>query len=151
MPGTALRLQSVPYQRSVAHIKHIGDFGQSYYGRLAQRNGFDEALLTGPDGTISEGAISNIGFFDGATIVWPAAPVLHGITMQLLQAKLPSRGLPSRSSPVRLADVNSFTGVFATNPRGIGPVRHIGHALPVDIRLMTQLTETHESGPWDQI
>ncbi len=152
MPGTELRLQSVPYQRSVAHIKHIGDFGQSYYGRLAQRNGFDEALLTGPDGTISEGAITNIGFFDGTTIVWPTAPLLQGITMQLLQARLPSRGLPSRSSPVRLADVNFFTGVFVTNSRGIAPVRQIDdHVLPLDVRLMTQLTEIYESVPWDQI
>jgi branched-subunit amino acid aminotransferase/4-amino-4-deoxychorismate lyase len=150
--GTALRLQSVPYQRSVAHIKHIGDFGQSYYGRLAQRNGFDEALLTGPDGIISEGAITNIGFFDGTTIVWPSAPLLQGITMQLLQARLPGHGLPSRRSPVRLADVESFAGVFVTNSRGIAPVKQVDNrALPVDTLLMQRLTEAYESAPWDQI
>ena len=43
-------VQQVAYQRSLAHLKHTGDFGQSYYGRLAERNGFGEALLTGPDG-----------------------------------------------------------------------------------------------------
>ena len=43
-------LQQVAYQRSLAHLKHTGDFGQSYYGRLAERNGFGEALLTRPDG-----------------------------------------------------------------------------------------------------
>ena len=43
-------LQQVAYQRSLAHLKHAGDFGQGYYGRLAGRNGFGEALLTGPTG-----------------------------------------------------------------------------------------------------
>jgi hypothetical protein len=37
--------------------------------------GFDDALLTGPDGVISEGAITNIGFFDGNT--WHTIPVRH--------------------------------------------------------------------------
>ncbi len=65
-------LQQVAYQRSLAHLKHTGDFGQSYYGRLAERNGFGEALLTGPDGLISEGSVTNIGFFDGTAVVSPA-------------------------------------------------------------------------------
>ena len=77
MPGgPSWKLQSVPYQRALAHIKHVGDFGQGYYQRLARRNGFDEALLTGPDAVIAEGSITNIGFCDGASIIWPAAPAL---------------------------------------------------------------------------
>jgi len=152
MPGTQWRLQSVPYQRCVAHIKHVGDFGQSYYGRLARRNGFDEALLTGPDGAISEGAITNIGFFDGTTVVWPSAPLLRGITMQLVQAGLPGRGIPSRREPIRLTDVDSFTGAFATNSRGIVQIRQIDdHVLPANAQLMRQVTEIYESAPWDKI
>jgi branched-subunit amino acid aminotransferase/4-amino-4-deoxychorismate lyase len=152
MPASPWRLQSVPYQRSIAHIKHIGDFGQSYYARLSQRNGFDEALLTGPDGTISEGSITNIGFFDSAAIIWPDAPVLSGITMQLLHARLPGHGVPSRRDTVRLADVGSFAGAFVTNSRGIAPVRQIDdRMLPIDTGLMTQLTEIYESVPWDLI
>jgi hypothetical protein len=58
-------LQTVTYQRPAAHIKRYGGFGQSYYGSLAQENGFDEALFTGPDGAIYEGSITNIGFIDG--------------------------------------------------------------------------------------
>src|SRR5262249_12254885 len=108
MPGTAWRLQSVPYQRPLAHIKHIGDFGQSYFQRMAHRNGFDEPLLTGPDGAISEGAITTIGFFDGTGVVWPAAPALAGITMQLLDRGLAGSGLRSRRAPVRLPDLGSF-------------------------------------------
>jgi branched-subunit amino acid aminotransferase/4-amino-4-deoxychorismate lyase len=149
-PDGALRLRSVAYQRSVAHIKHLGDFGQSYYLRLVQRDGFDEALLTGTDGTISEGAITNIGFFDGDGIVWPAAPLLHGITMQLLQAASASHGLPSRRGPVRLTDVDTFAGAFVANSRGIAAVQRIDdHVLPVDTRLMTRLTEMYRASAWD--
>ena len=43
---------------------NVGDFGQAYYGRLAESRGFDDALLTGPDGTISETAMANVGFFE---------------------------------------------------------------------------------------
>jgi branched-subunit amino acid aminotransferase/4-amino-4-deoxychorismate lyase len=143
------RLQSAAYQRSVAHIKHTGDFGQGYYGRLAERNGFDEALLTGPDGLISEGSITNIGFFDGAAVVWPAAAMLAGITMQLVQARL---ALPQRHSPVRLADLGSFDAVFITNSHGVAAVTEVdGRRLPVDAAFIGMLKDCYESAPWDEI
>jgi branched-subunit amino acid aminotransferase/4-amino-4-deoxychorismate lyase len=148
MPGTAKRLQSVPYQRCVAHIKHINDFGQAYYGRVAERNGFDEALLTGPDGIISEGSITNIGFFDGSTVVWPAGAVLQGITMQLLQRHGPA----GRLRPVRLADVPEFAGAFVTNSQGIAAVRQIdSHPVAVNAALMADIVEAYESVAWDLI
>src|SRR4051794_31177347 len=79
-PARPQRLLSVPYLRPVAHVKHLGDFGQTYYGRLARREGFDDALLTGPGGEVAEAAIANVGFLDGDTVVWPDAPQLAGIT-----------------------------------------------------------------------
>jgi branched-subunit amino acid aminotransferase/4-amino-4-deoxychorismate lyase len=110
----------------LAHLKHTGDFGQSYYGRLAERNGFGEALLTGPDGLISEGSMTNIGFFDGTAVVWPAAAMLSGITMQLVQARLL---LPQRHSPVRVADLGSFGAVF----------------------IISTLKDCYESVPWEEV
>ena len=77
------------YQRPDAHIKHLAT-GQAFYSRLARRNGFDDALLTAADGIVSESSIANIGFFDGSGVVWPDAPILHGITMQLLESSYPS-------------------------------------------------------------
>jgi branched-subunit amino acid aminotransferase/4-amino-4-deoxychorismate lyase len=151
-PGGPLpdsRLQSVPYQRSIAHIKHTGDFGQSYYGRLAEQNGFDEALLTGPDGLISEGSIANIGFFDGAAVIWPAAPMLAGITMQLVQARL---DVPQRRRPVRLAEVSSFASAFITNSHGVAAVTGIdGADLTTDTAFMQALADCYESAPRDLI
>jgi branched-subunit amino acid aminotransferase/4-amino-4-deoxychorismate lyase len=146
------RLQPVPYQRPLAHIKHLGDFGQSYYRRLAQRNGFDEALLTGTGGLICEGSVTNIGFFDGDAILWPDAPVLPGITMQILQRTLPSHGVPTRTIPVHTADLGSFTAVFVTNSRGIAPVGQVDQlVLPTDDTLIRTLTHAYESADWDRI
>jgi branched-subunit amino acid aminotransferase/4-amino-4-deoxychorismate lyase len=155
-PGTMApdvwRLQTVPYQRSLAHIKHIGDFGQGYYRRLAQSNGFDEALLTGPDGIICEGAITNIGFSDGTGVLWPDAPALAGITMQILERALAERGVPSRHAPVRVSDLGSFAGAFVTNSHGIAPVGQVDDlTLPVDGVLMSAVTQAYESAGWDQI
>jgi branched-subunit amino acid aminotransferase/4-amino-4-deoxychorismate lyase len=143
------RLQSVAYQRSVAHLKHSGDFGQHYYGLLAERNGFDEALLTGPDGLISEGSTTNIGFFDGTAVVWPAAAMLAGVTMQLVAARLT---LPQRHGPVRVADLGSFGAVFITNSHGVAAATEVdARRLPVDTAFMGMLRDAYESVPWDEI
>jgi branched-subunit amino acid aminotransferase/4-amino-4-deoxychorismate lyase len=155
-PGTMApdvwRLQTVPYQRSLAHIKHLGDFGQGYYGRLAERNGFDEALLTAPDGIICEGSITNIGFSDGAGVRWPDAPALAGVTMQILERALAERGMPSRRAPVRVSDLGSFAGAFVTNSHGIAPVGQVDDlTLPVDGALMSAVTQAYESVGWDEI
>jgi branched-subunit amino acid aminotransferase/4-amino-4-deoxychorismate lyase len=148
-PFPDIALMSVPYQRCVAHIKHTGDFGQGYYGRLAEQKGCYEALLTGPDGLISEGSMTNIGFFDGTAVVWPAAPMLQGITMQLLAGRLAQ---PQRHAPVRLADLDQFRSVFVTNSHGVALVRRIDdREVPADAQFMKLLTECYESAPWDRI
>lgn len=148
MPDTPQRLRSVRYQRPLAHIKHVGTFGQLHYGRVAVRSGFDDALLTGPDGVISEGAITNIGFFDGQGIIWPDAPALHGVTMQLIE----SSGPPSRRGPVRLSGLPSFAGAFITNSSGVAPVGRVDDMpIPVDTELMKTVTHAYESVRWDPI
>jgi branched-subunit amino acid aminotransferase/4-amino-4-deoxychorismate lyase len=152
MPAGPWRLQTVPYQRPVAHIKHASDFGQTYYQRLAHHRGFDEALLTGPGEIISEGSITNIGFYDGHGIAWPDAPVLHGITMQLLNQRLDGYGLPPRRATIRVPEAGSFAAAFVTNARGIAPVGQIdGMAVPVDAGLMKTLAEAYDSIGWDRI
>jgi branched-subunit amino acid aminotransferase/4-amino-4-deoxychorismate lyase len=146
------KLQTVPYQRPVAHIKHASDFGQGYYQRLAQRNGFDEALLTGPGGVISEGSVTNVGFWDGAGITWPDAPALAGITMQLLNRQLPGLGLTPGHAQVRTQEVASFSGVFVTNARGIAAVSRVdGAAVPVDARLMSTLADAYDAAAWEPL
>jgi branched-subunit amino acid aminotransferase/4-amino-4-deoxychorismate lyase len=118
------RLQSVAYVRPNAHLKHLAT-GQGFYTRLARRNGFDDALLAGGDGLIAETATANICFFDGTGFVWPEAPQLQGITMQLLERRLAELGVPTSRAPVSIDDAASFAGAFATNARGVGAVSAI--------------------------
>jgi branched-subunit amino acid aminotransferase/4-amino-4-deoxychorismate lyase len=151
-PSLPQTLMSVPYQRPVPHLKHAGSFGQTYYGRRAEQHGFDDALLTGPDGSISEAGISNIAFSDGDTVIWPDAPCLAGITMQLLEPRLPAAGLPTRRAPVHLADLASVAAAFVTNSRGVAPVGRIDDTtIPVNPSLMKAITEIYESISWDPI
>jgi branched-subunit amino acid aminotransferase/4-amino-4-deoxychorismate lyase len=152
MPEAPLRLEAVPYQRTVPHVKHVGDFGQTYYRELAERHGRDDALLTAPDGSIAECGIANIAFVDETGIVWPDAPALAGITMQLVEPRLAAAGLPSRRVPVHLADLPSFRGAFVTNARGIAPVARIDDVeLGVDTELMDAVSAVYEAVPWDPI
>jgi branched-subunit amino acid aminotransferase/4-amino-4-deoxychorismate lyase len=151
-PGLPQRLQSVVYQRPVAHIKHTGMFGQIHYGLLAERGGFDDALFTGDGEIVSEAAIANIGCFAGQTITWPDAPALHGITMQLLEQAVPEAGLRSRHSTVRVSDLGSFSAVFLTNSLGISPVGLVDdQVVPTDAGIMTTLAGLYQSIPWDPI
>ena len=151
-PDTPQSLMSVPYQRPVPHLKHAGSFAQIYYGRLAERHGFDDALLTGADGSISESTISNFAVYDGETVIWPDAPCLAGVTMQLLQASLGGAGVATRRAPVRLADVPSVAAAFVTNSRGVAPVVRIDDTtIPVDAGLMKTIGEVCGSMPWDPI
>jgi branched-subunit amino acid aminotransferase/4-amino-4-deoxychorismate lyase len=152
MPEAPQRLEAVPYQRTVPHVKHVGDFGQTYYRQLAQGHGRDDVLLTAPDGAISECGIANIAFVDATGIVWPDAPALSGITMQLVEPRLAAAGLPSRRATVRLADLPDYRGAFVTNARGIAPVGQIDDLdFGVDTELMGAVAAVYEGVPWDPI
>jgi branched-subunit amino acid aminotransferase/4-amino-4-deoxychorismate lyase len=102
------RLKSARYQRTAPHIKRPGDFGQSYHIAPSPKSGLRRRALVADDGTIAEAAIANIAFFDGNNVIWPNAPVLPGITMQVIAPRLAEHGMPSRTARVTLADVADF-------------------------------------------
>jgi branched-subunit amino acid aminotransferase/4-amino-4-deoxychorismate lyase len=146
------RLEPVAYQRPLAHLKHTGTFAQIHYGLLAERKGFDDALLTSDDGTVLETTAANIGCYKDQAIIWPEAPMLPGITMQLLERSLPDSGLASRRAIIRLSDLTCFRAVFLTNSLGISPVGQVGeHLLPGDANLMRTLADSYQGIPWDAI
>ena len=148
--ATPQGLMSVRYQRPDAHIKHVAT-DQGHYRRLAHRMGFDDALLTGDAGVVSETSMTNIGFFVDEGVVWPDAPMLHGITMRLLEVALPAAGTASRRAPVHLSDVASFDGAFLTNARGLAAVDRVdAQRIPVPAA-MTALTDVFASLPWEPI
>lgn len=143
-------LKSVPYARTAPHLKRPGEFGQTYYGELTRRSGFDDALLTLPDGAVTEGAITNIGFWDGTSVIWPQAPALLGITMALLEQELPGAGVPSLRRPVNLNGLGAYRSAFVTNSQGMAPVARIdGTEFTVDEELMKRLAAAYEAAPLD--
>jgi branched-subunit amino acid aminotransferase/4-amino-4-deoxychorismate lyase len=88
----------------------------------------------------------------GNTVLWPSAPSLAGITMQLAAGALAERGIPSRSGLVRLTDLLSFRSVFVTNSLGVVPVTQVDdQLLRTDPEFSRNLAEAYESVPWDPI
>ncbi|MET9519080.1 aminotransferase class IV [Streptomyces sp. NPDC002994] len=152
MPSAPQALMSVPYERPFPHLKHLGSFAQTHYGHLARREGFDDALLTGPGGVVTEGAITNIAFYDGTSVVWPDAPSLHGVTMALLEARLPEYGLRSVRERVTVGGLAAYRAAFVTNSQGIAAVRRIDEReFAVDEELMETVMSVYGATPWEAV
>ncbi len=115
LPKTPLRVGSVDYQREQPHIKHVGTFGLFQQKRAAQARGFDDALFVDACGAVAEGSIWNVGFLDAAGVVWPDAPALGGVSMQLLQRGLRERGIGSVTRYIDIDEIGQFRGAFFTN------------------------------------
>ncbi|MGH8174047.1 MAG: aminotransferase class IV family protein [Rhodanobacteraceae bacterium] len=144
-----LRVKTFRHERTLPHIKHVGTFELFHHRRLAQQAGFDDALFVDATGAISEGSIWNIGFFDGHGIVWPDAPQLHGVSMQLLQVGLEERGMQSSTRRVDLTDIGTFRSAFFTNSGcPVRPIASIdGTDFDVDPELTAVLTSCYTSNP----
>ena len=124
-PAAPQRLRSVPYLRPFPHLKHLGSFGQLEWARRCRREGYDDALLTGPDGAVSESSIANVGFLDAdGAVVWPAPPWLHGTAMRLIEEHAPT----SRRR-ITLPDLAAYRGAFLANSIGVVPVASIDHVV----------------------
>jgi branched-subunit amino acid aminotransferase/4-amino-4-deoxychorismate lyase len=151
-PDSPQRLRSVPYLRPLAHLKYLGGFGYDDHRRRARQDGFDDVLLTGPDGAVAEGGISNVAVLAGSTVVWPDAPHLRGITMQILEAGLADRGLPVRHAPVRLTDLAGFDGMVVTNSHGVAAVDRVDDLpVPVPPEFLKPLVDIYEAAPWKAV
>ncbi|MEU7638303.1 aminotransferase class IV [Streptomyces sp. NPDC039016] len=127
--SSPLRVTTVAYQRELPEVKHVGLFGQLAARRAAQRAGFDDALFTEPDtGLLAEGATWNVAFIDARDrVVWPAARVLPGVTMRLLQAVH-----TWRRRPVPRTELPEFRAAFATNAAiGVRPLAAVDD-VPLD-------------------
>ncbi|MFJ4501436.1 aminotransferase class IV [Streptomyces sp. NPDC088864] len=152
MASEPVRLMSVPCARTAPHLKRPGEFGPAYYANLARRAGYDDALLTLPDGSVTEGTTTNIGFWDGTSVVWPQAPALAGVTMGVLERELPGAGTASLRRPVTLDGLGAYRSAFVTNSRGMAPVARIdGTAFAVDEELMRRLAAAYEAAPGEDL
>jgi branched-subunit amino acid aminotransferase/4-amino-4-deoxychorismate lyase len=148
-----LRLKTFRHERVLAHIKHVGTFGLFHHQRLAQLEGFDDALFVDSGDAVSEGSIWNVGFFDGTSVVWPEAEMLAGISMQLLQRGLRERGIATACRRIARADIPAYRSAFFTNSAcAVRPVAAIDATdFAVDADLMTELEACYAANPWQPI
>ena len=152
-PITPLRLKSFRYARDLAAIKHVGAFPLFHYRRLAQQAGFDDALFVDDAGRVSEGSIWNIGFADAHGIVWPDAPRLTGVSMQLLQEGMARLGVAGSLRPIHLHDIAAYRSAFFSNASvPLRPIVSIDAVeFAVDEALLENLRQCYESNPWQRI
>ncbi|SIO87311.1 aminotransferase class IV family protein [Nocardiopsis sp. JB363] len=118
-----VRLGIRPYSRDSPTVKSTALFGSIRQRRAAQLDGFDDALFVGVDGRLSEGPTWNIGFLDGSGLVWPQAPCLPGVTMELVGRAAQTLGIPVSTRPLAAVAATRMAGAFITNAAtGVRPV-----------------------------
>lgn len=98
-------------------------------------SGADEALMLDEDGTITEGASSNVFFVSDGVLRTPslAGPVLPGITRSVVLALARDAAIPTEEDRYRPADLQTAEEIFLTNSTWeIRPVTdYDGNALSV--------------------
>ncbi len=140
------------FQRPFARLKHVGSWGQGRFQELAVAAGFDDALLIDETGRISEGAITNVGFWRDGTVVWPAAPKLDGITMLVLQRELAAAGVAQTEAVVRIQDLGSYQGMILCNARGWARVGRVDDMqIPGDDVFTEVISAAYDRCPLDLI
>jgi branched-subunit amino acid aminotransferase/4-amino-4-deoxychorismate lyase len=145
-----LTAKTFPFSRDLAAVKHIGLFGQLRLRRAAQLSGFDDAIFVEADGRISEGVTWNLGFVDrDGQVVWPDAPVLPGVTMQLLQD---AHG-DSISAPVIHSQLADMRAAFATNVSiGVRTIKAIDDVqFPIDDPALDLLRKVYAELPGEPL
>ncbi len=103
-------------------------------------------------GIISEGTITNVGFWRDGTVIWPDAPKLQGITMLLLRRQLTAAGIPQAEGSVRVQDLAGYDGMILCNARGWAPVSRVDNLMiSQDQAFIGVIAAAIDGCPWDQI
>jgi branched-subunit amino acid aminotransferase/4-amino-4-deoxychorismate lyase len=152
MPRRPHSMTALHFQRPLARLKHVGSWGQGRFREIALAAGFDEGLLVDEAGMISEGTITNVGFWRDGTVIWPDAPKLQGITMLLLRRQLTAAGIPQVEWPVRVQDLASYDGMMLCNARGWAPVSRVDNLMIAQDEAFTGVIAAAIDGClWDEI
>jgi len=151
-PDRPHSMMAVQFQRPLARLKHVGSWGQGRSGDAALAAGFDEGLLTDETGRISEGTVTNVGFWRDGTVIWPDAPKLDGITMLVLRRQLAAAGVGQAEEPVRVQDLAGYDGMILCNSRGWAPVDRVDDLRVAEDDAFSRLIGTaYDSCPRDEI
>ena len=152
MPRRPHSMATVQFQRPLARLKHVGSWGQGRFREAAVAAGFDEGLLVDEAGRISEGTITNVGFWRDGMAIWPEAPKLAGITMLLLRRQLAAAGIGQAEEPVRVQDLAGFGGMILCNSQGWAPVNRVDDLMIPHHEAFTGLIAAAiDDCPWDEI
>jgi branched-subunit amino acid aminotransferase/4-amino-4-deoxychorismate lyase len=151
-PDRPHSMKVVEFQRPLARLKHVGSWGQGRSSDAALAAGFDEGLLTDETGRISEGTVTNVGFWREGTVVWPDAPKLDGITMLVLRRQFEAAGVGQAEETVRVQDLPRYGGMILCNSRGWAPVGRVDdQVISQDEAFTAVIKAALGSCPWDEI
>jgi branched-subunit amino acid aminotransferase/4-amino-4-deoxychorismate lyase len=152
MPRRPHSMTALHFQRPLARLKHVGSWGQGRFREAALAAGFDEGLLVDEAGRISEGTVTNVGFWRDGTAIWPDAPKLAGVTMLLLRRQLTAAGVPQAEAPVCLRDLPGQDGMILCNARGWASVGRVDDLMiPQDRAFTGAVAAAFDRCPWDEI
>ena len=152
MPRRPHSMMTVQFQRPLARLKHVGSWGQGRFREIALAAGFDEGLLVDETGRISEGTITNVGFWRDGMVIWPDAPKLPGITMLLLQRQLTAVSVGQAEKPVCVEDLAGCHGMILCNSLGWAPVIRVDDLMiPHDETFTGLIAAAIDGCPWDEI
>lgn len=152
-PRAPLRVVTSGYVRDWPEHKDVAGMAKLVEQRKARQAGYDDALFTGPDDRVREGTTWNVAFWDGTEVIFPAAPMLKGVTMVLLQIAMTMTGVPWRLRPVERGELPDLLAAAAVNSRC--PAQPIGSIDGVKFeegdRLAGVLQDTWASVPSDEL
>jgi branched-subunit amino acid aminotransferase/4-amino-4-deoxychorismate lyase len=151
--GPPLRVRTAVYERELPGLKHVATMGLTYQYLEARRAGFDDVLFAGQDGVLREGSVWNIAFWDGERVIWPQAPMLAGITMQVLRLGLEKLGIPDEQRRLTRESLAGLSAAAATNSHcPAQPIASVdGTDLPEHATLTSLLRRAWQEAPWDKL
>ncbi|MFI5523373.1 aminotransferase class IV family protein [Streptomyces platensis] len=148
-PEGPLALAAVEHERDLPAVKHVGEVAKTYRLRRAVEQGFDDAAFVDRRGRLSEATIWNLAFWDGNSVVWPAADMLTGTMMGIIRRQLERLGVPHRTEDISLDELPALAGAVVMNSWTPGvPVHRIGSVpLPDAPLFLKQLQRAYEAEP----
>ncbi|MCC0805838.1 branched-chain amino acid aminotransferase [Methylobacterium sp. W2] len=148
-PAGPLKLALTPHERWRPELKHVGESAKTYFLREAARQGFDDAAFVDHQGRIGEATIWNLAFWDGATVTWPQADILAGVTMGILRRRLTALGVPQRDAVIPADGLSEFAGAVAMNSwtPGIAVASIATSTLPRSGELIALLHRAYRTEP----
>ncbi len=131
-----------PRQTPLADHKTLNYLYYYLAGKWTKQNGYDEAVIQNPDGSVSETNTANIICIRGDCAVIPASEhVLAGIMAEQVSAFLRDSGWRVVKERISVGDLHGFDAVFLTNSLlGAACVRSVdGRPIPVDKSLCKRI------------